>query len=104
MSALPTSWKRRGQLFWLGVCEFRMILVGSLGRAGFTRNVIDESSLANAYRQRSSHRSLDDIDGSNGFGIHQIEIFILMAGKTCRTCPACSALHARFARCRPARL
>jgi hypothetical protein len=81
LSALPTSWKRRGQLFWLGVCEFRMILVGFIGPSRVTKIVIDESSLANPYRQRSLHQYLDDIDGSNGFGIHQIEILILMAGK-----------------------
>ena len=63
---------------------------------GFTKNVIDESSLAHPYRQRSCHRSLDDIDGSNGFGIHQIEIFILMAGNTCRTCPACFLMAMTF--------
>jgi hypothetical protein len=63
-------------LFWLGVCEFRMFLWGSLGRAEFTKNVIDESSLANPYRQRSSHQTLDDFDGPNGFGIHQIKISI----------------------------
>jgi hypothetical protein len=63
---------------------------------GFTKNVIDESSLADPYRQGSSHRSLDDIDGSNGSGIHQIEIFILMAGKTCRTCPACFLMAMTF--------
>ena len=73
-----------------------MILWGSMGRAGFTKNFIDESCLANPYGQRSSHRSLDDIDGSNGFGIHQIEIFILMAWKTCRTCPACFLMAMTF--------
>src|ERR1700730_10361691 len=64
--------------------------------AGSQRTLFDESSLANPYRQRSCHRSLDDIDGSNGFGIHQIEIFILMAGNTCRTCAACSLMATTF--------
>src|SRR6266852_4553587 len=51
-------------------CRFQL-------EAGFAKNVIDKSGLANPHCQRSSHRSLDGINGSNCFGVDQIEIINL---------------------------